>query len=161
MNNQFSLRIAQHLRQVFTGGNWTYVNVQDVLKDVDLNEAFWQNVDGHCIMKWTYHIQYFVQAVIPVFEGEALDAHDKFSFDFPELKTESEWRSFVDQIFEDVEKLAVHIERIPDTKLLEVFVDQKYGDYHRNCWGLIEHTHYHLAQINQLKKEYRKRKGRS
>lgn len=156
MNNPFAQRIAKHLREVFIGGNWTYVNVRDVLSDVNRDEAFWQNADGHSIVKWTYHIQYFVQAVIPVFEGQPLDAHDQFSFDYPEMADDARWRAFVEEMFANVEKLAHYIEQMPDDHLLQTFVDPNYGDYHRNCWGIIEHTHYHLAQINPLKKEYRK-----
>ncbi|MGN6163930.1 MAG: hypothetical protein ACTHOF_05245 [Flavisolibacter sp.] len=39
-----------------------------------------------------------------------------------------------------------------DSKLDEIFVDEKYGTYYRNLQGIIEHTHYHLGQIVLIKK---------
>jgi len=41
---------------------------------------------------------------------------------------------------------------LPESKLSETFLDEKYGNYYRNIHGIIEHTHYHLAQIVLIKK---------
>jgi hypothetical protein len=41
---------------------------------------------------------------------------------------------------------------MPEGKLNEVFVDEKYGTYQRNIGGMIEHSYYHLGQIVLLKK---------
>ena len=39
-----------------------------------------------------------------------------------------------------------------EEKLDEAFVDEKYGTYHRNIDGMIEHCYYHLGQIVLIKK---------
>ena len=44
------------------------------------------------------------------------------------------------------------VEEIPDQQLDQFFVIEKYGSWHRNLMGLIEHAHYHLGQIVMLKK---------
>lgn len=41
---------------------------------------------------------------------------------------------------------------MPDQKLEEVFVEEKYGTYLRNIEGVIEHSYYHLGQISLIKK---------
>jgi hypothetical protein len=150
---QVTPQIALHLRQVFFGGNWTYVNLQDTLADVTWEQALQTKPNGHSIVKLTYHIHYFVAAVLPVLNGLPLDAHDQFSFDHPELENERDWKTMMDQVFADAETLAQMIEALPDARLWEHFVDPKYGNYYRNFHGLIEHTHYHLAQIAMIKKE--------
>ena len=153
MTHRVAPQIAAHLRQVFVGGNWTYVNLRDTLADVTWQQAMASKPNGHSIVKLTYHIHYFVAAVLPVLNGLPLDAHDQFSFDHPELTDEASWRRFVQSVQNDAEELALLIESLPDTMLWEVFADEKYGNYYRNFHGIIEHTHYHLAQIVMIKKE--------
>ena len=41
---------------------------------------------------------------------------------------------------------------MPNDKLEEIFVDEKYGTYRRNIEGIIEHSYYHLGQISLIKK---------
>jgi hypothetical protein len=52
----------------------------------------------------------------------------------------------------DAETLAILIEKMPEEKNIETFVDEKYGNYLRNIIGVIEHLHYHLGQVVFLKK---------
>lgn len=52
----------------------------------------------------------------------------------------------------DAENFASLIEQLPESKLDEIFVDEKYGSYYRNFLGIIEHIHYHLGQIVLIKK---------
>jgi hypothetical protein len=72
--------IATHFRHVHFGGNWTCVNLRDTLKDVTWQEALHTREGFNSIAVLTYHIHYFVHAVLQVLEGGALDAHDTFSF---------------------------------------------------------------------------------
>jgi len=41
---------------------------------------------------------------------------------------------------------------MPDEKLDEVFVDQKYGTYLRNMDGVVEQSYYYLGQKSLLKR---------
>jgi hypothetical protein len=41
---------------------------------------------------------------------------------------------------------------MPEEKLNQVFVDEKYGTYQRNIDAMIEHAYYHLGQIVLIKK---------
>ena len=50
---------------------------------------------------------------------------------------------------------------MPDEKLSEVFVDEKYGTYERNINLMIEHCYYHLGQILIIKKLVARKEGKA
>ncbi|MEN9522148.1 MAG: hypothetical protein RL065_525 [Bacteroidota bacterium] len=155
--NSFSQLTSQNFRAIFFGGNWTVTNLKEVLSDITIDEANKKNDYFNSILALTFHINYFIaDALIPVLEGKPLEAHDKFSFDYPELNSENEWQVFQQKIFADAENATQLIAELSDEKLVEDFVDKKYGTYFRNIHGIIEHTHYHLGQIVILKKLIRK-----
>lgn len=144
--------LAKHLRDVHFGGNWTSVDLKEQLADVTHEEATAPIPSFNTIVKLAYHIHYYVRTQLQVLKGGVLDAHDKFSFDHPMIGSELEWNEFLTKCFNDAEDLAAEIEKLPEHRLAEAFTDPKYGTYHRNILGLIEHTHYHLGQIVILKK---------
>ncbi len=156
MKNPSAQHLADHLRQVFFGGNWTVSNFKDQLSDITLQEATTVTGFSNTIAVLTYHIGYFLYAVNPVFEGAKLDAHDKFSFDHPPLKEESDWREMVLGILDQASILETNLRGIYDEALWEDFVDPKYKSLYRNIAGIIEHTHYHLGQISLIKNNIRK-----
>ena len=147
-----TVQLAKHLREVFTGGNWTFTNLEDVLKDVSVEEALTKVFGLNSIASLLYHIDYYFKPVLGVLKGEALTGNDKFSFDLPPITTESEWKALVNKAFDDAEALAIQIEMLDDEQLVEIFADPKFGIYYRNLLGIIEHTHYHLGQIALIKK---------
>ena len=144
--------IAIHLRQVHEGGNWTSVNLVDTLKDVDMKMATAKLEGFNTIAALVYHIHYYVREMIPVLQGQPLTAHDSFSYDVPAIQTEQDWTNLVEQTFVAAQAFAQLIEALPDERLSAFFDQEKYGSYHRNLWGVIEHTHYHMGQIVLLKK---------
>jgi hypothetical protein len=143
---------AKHLREVFTGGNWTWSNFKDVLSDVDFTTANQKMDSLNTIVALTYHIGYYVEAILGVMKNKPLNAKDEFSFNHPVIDSEGKWKEMQNQILSNVEELACLLEQLPDEKLETIFVETKYGDYFRNFHGLIEHTHYHLGQIVIIKK---------
>ena len=147
-----SQHIAKHLREVFFGGNWTFSNLMDNLKDVTWEQATMKVYTFNTIAVLTYHISYFVTAIIKVLERKVLDSKDIYSFDHPPINSQEDWDNMLAGILSDAEYLATLIEQVPEERLWEVFVDPKYGIYYRNFHGLIEHTHYHLGQIVIIKK---------
>ncbi|MGE7775872.1 DinB family protein [Chitinophaga sp. NPDC101104] len=150
-------QIAQHFRGVHFGGNWTAVNLKDVLADVTWQEATTPSGPLNTIAALVYHMNYYVSEVLKVLRGAPLQASDKFAFDLPPLRSEAEWRQLADKALEDAEAFADEIEKIPEAQLMEVFQDPRYGNYYRNLHGIIEHTHYHLGQITIIKKLLRSR----
>ena len=145
-------QIAKHVREIHTGGNWTVSNLKDMLEDVNLEQATTVVKGRNTIATLTFHVHYFVDAVTKVLEGGSLDAKDKFSFDHPNFESDEAWRTYVNRVLADGERFAKLIEVLPDERMWEPFVDEKYGIYYRNLNGISEHTHYHLGQISLLKK---------
>lgn len=145
-------QLAKHLREVYFGGNWTWVNLQKTLEGLSWKHAL-AKIDGlNTIAGLTYHIHYFVRAILPVLQGGPLTSHDSESYDHPAFHSQEEWDAFVETIFREAEQLALLMEQVPESKMDEVFVEEKYGSYFRNFLGLIEHTHYHLGQIVLIRK---------
>ena len=98
------------------------------------------------------HIHYYIAGIKNVFEGGTLDIKDKYSFDFPPIVSQMAWDSFLNKFYKDSEAFALLIEQMPEEKLKEPFVDEKYGNYQRNIDAMIEHSYYHLGQIVLIKK---------
>ncbi len=145
-------QIAQHFRSVHSGGNWTAVNLKNMLADVSLQEATTPVKDLNTIAVLVFHINYYVSAVLKVLQGSPLQADDQFSFDLPHIATEQEWQALISKALSEAEEFATNIEQLPEERWMEVFTDEKYGNYYRNIHGIIEHTHYHLGQIVLIKK---------
>jgi uncharacterized damage-inducible protein DinB len=149
---QLNPQLAKHLREIHFGGNWSASNLKDTLSDISLNEALTKIGNLNSIAALTFHMNYYVAAILKVFEGGPLDAKDKYSFDLPPLRTNEEWEEMLNKSWRDAETLAILIEKMPEEKNIETFVDEKYGNYLRNIIGVIEHLHYHLGQVVFLKK---------
>lgn len=145
-------QIAKHFRDVYFGGNWTTVNLKDSLADISWQQAITRVYDLNSIAALVFHINYYVNPVLKVLQGEPLNASDKFSFDLHPITSAYEWQKLVTKVLTEAELFAEQIEKLDETKLFEDFIDGKYGSYYRNLHGIIEHTHYHLGQIILIKK---------
>lgn len=145
-------QIAQHLREVHFGGNWTSSSLKGNLEGVSWQQATAKFGSLNSIAALVYHMNYFVDAVLKVMQGKPLDAHDKFSFDLPPIQSQEDWDSLLSKTWADAENLALLIEQMPESRLWEDFADAKYGTYYRNLQGIIEHCHYHLGQVVVMKK---------
>jgi uncharacterized damage-inducible protein DinB len=148
-------QLAKHCRDVHFGGNWTFVNLKDTLADITWQEATTQYQDSNTIATLLFHINYYINPVARVLQGEPLNASDKFSFDCPTITSQEEWEHLIQKALNEAEQFANEIEKLEESKLFEVFSEEKYGNYFRNLLGIIEHTHYHLGQIALIKKMIR------
>ena len=134
-------------------GTWiANTNFKNELNNLDWKIATskFQNINTIAIL--AQHIHYYINGVKNVFLGGNLEISDKFSFDFPDFKSEKDWKIFLDNFWRDSEELAQLIEKMDEIKLSEHFVEEKYGTYHRNIDAMIEHSYYHLGQIVLIKK---------
>jgi len=144
--------IAKHLKQVYFGGNWTCVNLKDTLSGVTREEATTKVHSFNTIATLVYHINYYVDTVTRVLQGDALNGKDEESFKTPPITSDAEWQEILNKTWDNANILADLIMQLPMNKLSETFTDEKYGTYYRNLQGMIEHTHYHLGQIVLIKK---------
>jgi hypothetical protein len=144
--------IAKQWRGLNDTGNWTGVNMKDTLAGVNWQMATAKQPGLHSIAELVFHMHYYIRPILNGLHGKPLDARDQFSFDLPAIRSEQDWQELVKNFFTDSELLAAEIEKVADTKLSEDFSDPKYGSMYRNLHGIIEHTYYHLGQINLIKK---------
>lgn len=144
--------IAEHIKQIYTGGNWTSVNLQETLKGINWEMAT-QKVDSfHSIAELVYHMNYFVNVVLRVLQGMPLEGNDAVSFDCPPVTSQQDWEAFQKKVFTEVKTFAHLVAALPEQRLWEDIGDKKYGSYYRNLHGIVEHCHYHLGQIVLIKK---------
>lgn len=145
-------QIAKQVRDVHFGGNWTDSNLKENLADISWQHATTKVYSFNTIATLLYHMNYYVNAVLKVLQGEPLNASDKYSFDHPPILSQEDWEKLLDKTWRDAETFAALIEQMPESKLWEDFSENKYGNYYRNIHGVIEHIHYHLGQIVLIKK---------
>lgn len=149
---QLTNQIATQFKQVHYGGNWTGVNLKDTLDGVTWQQATTKVSSLNTIAALVFHINYYVTAILAVLRKEQLTAHDKYSFDHPPIQSQGDWDKLLNKTWTDANDLISLVEQLPDSKLEETFVVEKYGNYYRNFQGVIQHTHYHLGQIVLIKK---------
>lgn len=145
--------IANRLREVLLNGHWiANTNYKEQLLSITWEQAIQKIGSLNTIAVLIFHINYYLAGLLNVFNGGRLDIRDKYSFDLPTIKSEKDWDKLVNEFLINSEKFANHVEQMPDRKLDEPFVDEKYGTYLRNIEGVIEHSYYHLGQISLIKK---------
>ena len=148
----YAKQIANQFREVYLNGNWVSTNLKTQLSDVTWEQAQTKIGNLNTIADLAYHVNYYVDGIGRVLAGGPLDIRDKYSFDLPEINSEADWQQLLEKMWRDAERFADLVEAMPDERLMEGFVDEKYGNYHRNIHAMIEHSYYHLGQIVILKK---------
>ena len=148
-----ALQLAKRFREVMLDGLWiANTNFKAKLSDVTWEQATTKIGNINTIAMLTFHVDYYIAGILNVFEGGDLEIKDKFSFDLHPIESQKQWAELLNKLWTDSEKLVTMLEQMPDDKLNEVFVDEKYGTYLRNIDGMIEHAYYHLGQITLIKK---------
>lgn len=146
-------QLAKRFREVLLDGLWiANTNFKDQLSNVKMEQATAKIGSLNTIAMLTFHIDYYIAGLIHVFEGGNLEIRDQYSFDLPTIESEEQWENLKSKLWKDAEKFAALLEQMPDSKINEGFVDEKYGTYLRNIDGMIEHCYYHLGQITLIKK---------
>ncbi|SEH91235.1 Protein of unknown function [Paenimyroides aquimaris] len=152
MNTQ-TYQIAHRFREVILNGTWiANTNYKDQLSGLYWEIATQKINSLNTIAVLAQHIHYYISGILNVFNGGTLDIKDKYSFDFPPIQSQNQWEEFLNKFWNDTERFAVFVEQMPEEKLNDVFVDEKYGTYRKNIESMIEHSYYHLGQIVLIKK---------
>ena len=151
--------IAIHLRQFVSGPNQTGSYLVQHLEDITFEEATTKIYNLNTIAQLVFHINYYIEAVSGVLNGEPLTAKDTLSFALPPLQDNGEWKSLVENLYRNIASCAQRTQELQASQLDIHFVKEPYGSYHRNLIGLLEHSHYHFGQIVLLKKIIRLQNG--
>ncbi|MBB6235684.1 putative damage-inducible protein DinB [Pedobacter sp. AK013] len=145
--------IANRLREIFLNGYWiANTNYKDQLENIRWEQAIHQIEDLNTIAALTYHINYYLSGILNVFNGGLLEIKDQYSFDLPPIHSEADWEKLVKEFLANSTAFANEVAQMPDEKLDQVFVNEKYGTYLRNIEAVIEHSYYHFGQIVLIKK---------
>ncbi len=149
--------LANRLKEVLTEGKWVIgTNFKEQIFDLEWREAI-RKVDSlNSIADLTFHTSYYIEGMANVLEGGELEIRDKYSFDYPPVKSEQDWRNLVNKFCADSERFINLVENLTEEKLEEIFVDEQYGNYLRNVDAIIEHTYYHFGQVVILRKMIKK-----
>jgi len=140
-------------REVLLNGKWiANTNLKEQILSVSWNQAT-QKIDTlNTFAALTFHINYYLAGLLNVFKGGNLEIRDHYSFDLPEIKSETDWNTLVSDFLNNSEQFANHVEQMSDNMLDQPFVNEKYGSYLRNIEGVIEHSYYHLGQVSLIRK---------
>ena len=120
--------LAKRLEEVFLNGRWiANTNWQDQLQNVDLKMATTQVSSWNTIAMLTFHINYYLEGIMEVFEGGELTIRDKYSFDLPPIKTESDWENLRSQLARNAQMFIEHVRSMKEETLIQPFVKKEYG----------------------------------
>lgn len=148
-----SKQLANRLEEILLNGTWVAnTNYKDQLDSLDWKTATTQYQSLNSIALLAQHVHYYVAGVTNAFKGGQLEIRDKFSFNFAPITSQQNWNTFINTFWRDSQILINLIAELPDDKLNEAFIDEKYGTFQRNVDGMIEHCYYHLGQISLIKK---------
>jgi len=148
-----SAHLARRFREVMLDGKWiANTNFKDQLSQVNRARALKTVGDCNSIAALTYHVNYYIEGILPVFDGGKLEIRDKYSFDLPLLPTEADWEALKQRLYQNAAQFSQRVEALSGAQLEAAFVDEKYGTCQRNIEGVIEHSYYHLGQIVLLRK---------
>ena len=145
--------LANRLREVLLNGKWiANTNFKEQITSISWEQAIEKVENLNTISLLTFHINYYLKGLLNVFEGGNLEIKDKFSFDMPEITSETDWLNLVNEFENNAEKFIIHVEKMDDKLLTQPFVKEEYGSYLRNIEAQIEHSYYHLGQVSLIKK---------
>ncbi|TVQ06167.1 MAG: DUF1572 domain-containing protein, partial [Balneolaceae bacterium] len=144
-----SINLSHRLEEVLLNGQWiANTNYKEQIESVTWEQAVQKIGNLNSIAALTYHVNYYLAGILNVFNGGDLEIRDKYSFDLPPVESENDWKELTDRFLVNSEKFVQEVAKIPDTKLDQAFVNEKYGTYLRNIEGVIEHSYYHLGQLS-------------
>ena len=145
--------LANRLREVLLSGKWiANTNFKEEITSISWKQAIEKIENLNTIALLTFHVNYYLKGLLQVFDGGNLEIKDKFSFDMPEIVSETDWLNLVNEFVSNAERFINHVEKMDDNLLTQPFVKEEYGSYLRNIEAQIEHSYYHLGQVSLIKK---------
>jgi hypothetical protein len=145
---KFIEAIALHFYEVNYGNNWTDACVKDALKDVSWEIASKQTGNANTIALLLYHMNFYNMVVYDRLVGIKRHFEHEESLQ-SNIHNETDWQKMQQSYFENIDKIHKAILAFDESLLFE---KKTSNTPYKNLHGLVEHIHYHLGQINLLKK---------
>lgn len=143
--------VAQHITELFEGGNWTEVNLKDTLADVSHKEAATlTRASYNTIAALVHHITFYNQVVLSRLKGENPVIGETNGFDVPAIKTEADWDALKKSCMQSARDLSDAVHTLTNEQMLNLTVTG-HATHYKTLHGIAEHGHYHLGQIVLLK----------
>jgi|SRR5205809_625301 len=144
--------IADHIKQVYEGDNWTDVNITDTIKDISCQQAQQKTeASPNTIASLLHHLYFWNGMMLQRLKGYNPAVPAINGYDVAELKNDNDWDELKEQTHQSFIQLADAVKNFPEEKLYELSPTGKSSNY-KNFQGIAEHAHYHLGQIVILKK---------
>ena len=94
-----AVTLAEHLRQVYTGGNWSGVNLRDTLSDISYEQAVVELQGCNSIARLLLHIDYYVGIIATALRQGVLSGKDADSWLLTLPADEAAWLALQEQVF--------------------------------------------------------------
>lgn len=145
--------LSKRLQEVFIDGQWiANTNYKAQLEQINYSQATTKIGELNTIALLTFHINYYLEGLIHVFNGGPLTISDRHSFTMPAMETQEAWHLLKNDLFKNAGIFIKQVAALEDSALEAVFVKEHYGSFERNIEAVIEHSYYHLGQISLIKK---------
>lgn len=143
--------VAQHITELFEGGNWTEVNLKDTLADVTHKEAATvTRASYNTIAALVHHLTFYNQVVLGRLKGDNPVIGETNGFDVPTIKTEADWQALKHSCMQSARDLAAAVLTLTNEQMLGLTVTG-HATHYKTLHGISEHAHYHLGQVILLK----------
>ncbi len=150
--------IAQHITEVYEGGNWTEVNIKDTLADVSHKEAcIVTKASYNTIAALVHHLSFYNDIVMQRLSGIDPVITKINGFDVPAITSEEDWAKLKERNLQSARQLVDAVRAFPKDKIFEHTATGR-STHYKTLHGITEHAHYHLGQIVLLKKLIRQPK---
>ena len=148
---QLTHLLAQHIKDVYEGNNWTDVNISQTLQNINWKQAQQQTeASPNTIASLLHHVYYWNGILMQRIKGEDPNVPEENGYDVPFINNEDEWNVLKEKAHQSFIQLAEAVKNFPEEKLSETYAAGK-SSYYKNFQGIVEHAHYHLGQIVILK----------
>ena len=87
-----SEQLARWCKEVLLEGLWiANANYKDQLKDLTWKQAINQIGSLNSVALLTFHVNYYISGILPIFERSSLKISDQYSFDAPPITSQTQW----------------------------------------------------------------------
>jgi hypothetical protein len=153
MNSQ-SLRIANQLRETFTGEPWHGPCLRALLSGVTAEQARSRPLPSiHGIWELVLHIDLWIVVACDATEGTPMPKLYGTEKDWPaeEDASAAAWVVATNHLFQSVERMALAMEGFADARLTDKVPGRDY-DFGYLFPGVVHHSIHHGGQIAMLKR---------
>src|SRR4029078_8390433 len=112
--------IAGHITDSFDGENWTGVNIDDTIKDVNWQQAQQRTAASqNTIASLLHHLYYWNGILLQRAEGINPAVPESNGYDVQEFKNEKDWNELKEKARQSFIQLADVVRNFPEEKLFD------------------------------------------